>query len=350
MFPTIIAVNIGLATGVTVGIVLVLVGLFLAHRTLIEKKKDDIRQSFVMTSYVFLIALMVVGIVIILNLWGYDATDMLGALFQDTTLFLEENMPRFIGVLVTLVVALAVYKMIKIALYRVGRKESPNQRRKKTIAKIALSVSKYFIVIITTLVILAIVGVNIGPALAGLGIIGLVIGLGAQKFINDLISGLFIIFEHHFDVGDWVQIQGFSGEVTDIGLKTTKVKSFTGEVRIFNNGSVSPVSNFNMADSLAIVNFSIAYKENIAEAIEVLREELPKLREENEYLLEEPRVLGVTELADSGVNLRVVVKTVPMTQWGVERLIRQRVKEILDANGIEIPFPQVVVHKPKMSE
>ncbi len=346
----ILTINTGLATGITIIIVLALFALFFLHRRLIEKKKEVIRQNIVMVSYVLLIALMVAGIVGILNLWGYDATDMLGIFFQDTTAFIEENMPRIIGILVTLVVALGIYKMAKIALYRVGRKPSANQRRKKTIAKIALSVCKYFIVIITALVMLAILGVNIGPALAGLGIIGLVIGLGAQKFINDLISGLFIIFEHHFDVGDWVQIQGFSGEVTDIGLKTTKVKSFTGEVRIFNNGSVAPVSNFNMADSLAIINFSIAYKEDVAKTIGILTQELPKLREENENLLEDPRVLGVTELADSGVNLRVVVKTVPMTQWGIERLIRQRIKEILDANGIEIPFPQVVVHKPAPKE
>jgi len=350
MFTTTITANTGLATVITVGIILFLLALFFAHRTVIEKRKAVIRQSFVMTSYVLLIALMVAGIFVILDLWDYDVTDMLGNFFQNMPVFLEENMPRIIGILITLVVALGIHKMAKVALYRVGRKPSPNQRRKQTITKISLSVIKYLIGIVVIIVILAIMGVNIGPALAGLGIIGLVIGLGAQKFINDLISGLFIVFEHHFDIGDWVQIQGFSGEVTDIGLKTTKVKSFTGEVRIFNNGSIDPVSNFNMADSLAIVNFSIAYKEDVAETIEILGKELPKLREEDENLLEAPRILGVTDLAESGVNLRIVVKTVPMTQWGVERLLRQRVKEILDANGIEIPFPQVVVHSPSPKE
>ncbi len=339
--------DLWLSTLLTVVIFVILIVLFLLQRTMIESKKTEIKSQYVVLSYVMMFIVLGASIIGMLWLWGYDASDYLDALWKRVAEGFEDSVSRLIGTLVIVFVSLTVLKLIKISLFRVGRKPSANQRRKKTIAKIILSISKYVIAIIAVLSTLAVWGINVGPALAGLGILGLVIGLGAQKLINDLISGFFIVFEQHFDVGDMVDINGFLGEVIDIGLKTTKLRNFKGEVRIFNNGSISPISNFSRADSAAIVDFGIAYGENIAKATEVLNRELPKIKDELPNLLTEPAVLGVTDLADSSVNLRVMAKTVPMTHWGVERALRQRIKEILDANGIEIPFPQVVVHNPK---
>jgi small conductance mechanosensitive channel len=189
--------------------------------------------------------------------------------------------------------------------------------------------------------------VNVVPALAGLGVAGIVIGLGAQKFINDLISGFFIIFEHHFDVGDIIEVEGFKGEVIDIGLKTTKVRNWRGEVKIFSNGSIDIVSNFSMNPSIGIIDFGISYQEDAQRTIDLLKSELPKIKEFLPDIIEDPLVLGVVELADSSVNIRVIVKTITEKHYGVERAIRQRIKELLDQNQIEIPFPQVVVHQAK---
>ncbi len=340
MFP----VSIGLATALTILIVLVLVFIFLIQKAYIERHHDTIKTKFIIISYIVLLALIAFAIIGILMIWGYDITEYILDIGVDLTVIIESSVQRLVGTLVIMFIGLVILKISKISLRRVGTKPTLNQRRKKTIAKMMLSVIKYVIVIVSILAILIVWGINVAPALAGLGILGLVIGLGAQSFINDLISGFFIIFEHHFNVGDWVQIDGFMGEVTDIGLKTTKVKSFKGEVRIFNNGSIDPVSNFSLNHSLAIVDYSIAYKEDVKKTTDILNEALPKIYEERENLLEIPKILGVNSLADSGVEMRLVAQVKSMTQWGEERAIRQFVKEVLDEHGIEIPFPQLTLH------
>ena len=330
----------------TLVIIAVLSMVFLLHRHYIESKKEDIKNRYIILVYLFLFFLLAASIGLILFIWGYDISDYLLELFAGFGTLIENSIPRIVGTLIAIFIAMALYKISKITLFRIGKKDSAHHKRKQTIAKVTLSIIKYIIAIVGLLSILAIWGINVAPALAGLGIFGLVIGLGAQKFINDLISGFFIIFENHFNVGDWVEINGFMGEVVDIGLKTTRVRNFRGENRIFNNGSIDPVSNFSTSNSLAIVDFGIAYKEDISKTIEILKQELPKMREEHEVMLEDPRVLGVTDLASSSVNIRVVVLVISMNQWGVERALRQRIKEILNAHDIEIPFPQMVVHKP----
>ena len=330
----------------TIGIIITLLMVFLLHRYFIEMNKDNIKNQSIVILYIMLFIMIALAIVGILVVWGYDVSDFLVNIFEDAEGLLEDSVSRIVGSLITVFVALIIYKIGRISMYKLGRSTGANQRRKKTIAKITLSILKYIIVIVSFLAVLSVWGVNVAPALAGLGILGLVIGLGAQKFINDLISGFFIVFEHHFDVGDWIEINGFMGEVVDIGLKTTKVKNIRGEVRIFNNGGIDPVSNFSRTESLAVVDFGIAYKEDIAKTIAVLQEAMPQLQSENENMLEAPRILGVTDLANSSVNMRAVVKVKSMTQWGVERALRQRIKEVLVQNNIEIPFPQLVVHNP----
>ncbi len=342
-----VQLNLLLQSLYTVLIVLFLGLVFFVHRHFIEANKDRIKTAFIALVYGLLFLILGGSIVTLLFIWGYDISDYLSDLIDNAAGGIEQSIPRIIGSLVTLFVALALYKIVKVSLFQLNRKESPHHRRRQTISKVSLSIFKYIIATISTLSILAIWGINVGPAIAGLGILGLVIGLGAQKFINDLISGFFIIFENHYNVGDWVDIGGFMGEVTDIGLKTTKVKNFRGEVKIFNNGSIDPVSNFSISNSLAIVDFGIAYKEDIEKAMTMLSEKLPAMQAHHEEMLEAPRVLGVTHLDSSSVNMRVVVLVRSMTQWGIERALRKRIKELLNEANIEIPFPQVVIHQPK---
>lgn len=335
------------ATIITVITIVILLVVFLIHYYFIESKKDDMKTIFVVGMYSFLFVILISAMVIILSVWGYDLSSYVTGLFDQATFTLETSIPRIVGTLITIFVALVILKIAKISLFKLTKSTDIQRRRKKTIAKVTLSIIKYTIVIISLLVILALWGINVAPALAGLGILGLVVGLGAQQFINDLISGFFIIFEHHFDVGDMVEIDGFMGEVTDIGLKTTQVKNYKGEVKIFNNGRIDPVSNFSKTESLAIVDFGIAYKEDIKKTIDLLSEKLPALMPEYPDMVEAPRVLGVMSLASSSVDLRVVCKTKSVTHWAIERAMRQRIKEILDAHNIEIPFPQIVINNPK---
>ncbi len=328
-------------------IVALLLFLFLIQRKLVKKYQENIKQWKILLIYLADLILFFCALVGILFLWEFDFSVFTTNFLANLETLFVTNIGSFIGTIVIMFAYFAITKVAKLAFLRVGTKQGPTQKRKKTIAKVTQSIIKYVVGIIAILGALALWGVNVLPALAGLGIAGLVIGFGAQKFINDLISGFFIIFEQHFDVGDIIEVDGFKGEVTDIGLKTTKIRNWKGEVKIFPNGSASPVTNFSRNPSTAIIEFGIAYKEDIEKTIAILRAELPKLKNEVAEIIEEPQVMGVIELANSGVNLRVIVKTMTEKHYAVERLTRQRIKEILDANNIEIPFPQVVVHKPK---
>ncbi len=330
----------------TLLVVIVLLVVLGIHRRILDKHYAKFTNRTLVLAYVILLIILAAGILSILPLWGYDLAEITENLGYWLLGILETNIPRLIGTIIALFVAIVVYKGLRLTIFRLSRRPSGNERRKQTIAKISLSIAKYIIGILGLLSVLSIWGINVGPALAGLGILGLVIGLGAQQLIHDLISGFFIVFERHFDVGDWIEVDGFMGEVVDIGLKTTKVRNIKGELRIFNNGDIGPVSNFSVNEAVAVVDFSIAYKEDVQKAVRILEEKLPVVAEERTEILETPSVLGVTNLADSGVEMRILAKTAVMKQWAVERFLRQRIKEIFDEHSIEIPFPQVVVHRP----
>jgi moderate conductance mechanosensitive channel len=332
---------------ITVVIIAALAIIFFFERQLIKKHEESLSKVVLILIYLASFILLIAGIFSIMLVWDFDIVGYFADIGEDFTDYLSHSLGSIIGTIVVIFLSLFILKIAKVSFKRIGKKPGPMQRRKKTIGKILGSITKYLIGILAVLIILAIWGVNIVPALAGLGIAGLVIGLGAQKFINDLISGFFIVFEHHFDVGDRIEVAGFKGEVIDIGLKTTKIKNWKNEIKILSNGEISNLTNFSKDTSLAVVEFGVAYKENIQNVIDVLNRELPKIRDKMEQIIENPTVAGVTDLANSSVNIRVTAKTLNEQHYGVERELRKFIKEILDKNKIEIPFPQVVVHQPK---
>jgi small conductance mechanosensitive channel len=139
-------------------------------------------------------------------------------------------------------------------------------------------------------------------------------------------------------------VKGFKGVVTDIGLKTTKIRNWKGEIKIYNNGDIGDITNFSLNPSIAVVEFGIAYEEDVQKTTEILTIELPKVRNLFEQIIEDPVVVGVTEIANSSVNIRVIAKTLNEQHYAVERGIRKFIKEILDSNEIKFAFPQIVVH------
>ncbi|MFU8792727.1 MAG: mechanosensitive ion channel family protein [Acholeplasmataceae bacterium] len=330
----------------TLGIIIGIGTFFYIEKRLMNSFVETMRQWVVGLIYLVSFALFLGGIIAILWAWNIEIITYLNTIWANIIAAIESSIGAVIGSLFIVFISLLIFRISKMIFKRVESKEGPNQKRKKTIAKVTTSIIKYIVGIFAILAILALWGVNVLPALAGLGILGLIIGLGAQKFINDLISGFFIIFEHHFDVGDIIEAQGFKGEVIDIGLKTTKIRNFKGEVKILANGQIDSLVNYSQKFSLALVEFGIAYKENIQQTIDLLNEELPKFAETLPDIIEPPVILGVTELANSSVNIRVMARTLTEKHYGIERKFRQRIKELLDEHGIEIPFPQVVVHQP----
>jgi moderate conductance mechanosensitive channel len=334
--------NSFITAAIVFGVVIVL---FIEKKLL--KNEDHIHKWFVALVYIITFALLIAAILGLFSIWGYNLSLYIETTLENLGAGLADNLGRIISTTVIVVLTFFVMKFSKIAFKKIGQKEGRSQRRKKTVGKLLSSVTRYAVGVISIISVLSVWGVNVGPALAGLGIMGLVIGLGAQKFINDLISGFFIIFEQHFDVDDVIEVQGFKGVVTSIGLKTTKIKNWKGEVKILANGEVTNITNFSRNLSMAIVEFGIAYKEDIDKTIEILKANLPKFKEMYPVIVEEPVVHGVIALNSSSVDLRVVAKTLNMEHFSVERELRKFIKILLDENDIEIPFPQVVVHQPK---
>ncbi|WP_025725225.1 mechanosensitive ion channel family protein [Acholeplasma granularum] len=344
MLPTLTA-SVQLNIVYTILVIVGVIVFWIIEKLLVKKYEENMNKFLLLIVYFVLFSVLIVAFGGILVIWNFDLSTYFKEMSLDTLTFIESSIGHIISSLVVIFILLFILKVAKTSLNRVGLKSSANQRRKRTIAKLTLSTIRYLLSILSILIILAIWGVNVVPALAGLGIAGLVIGLGAQKFINDLISGFFIVFEHHYDVGDTIEAGGFRGEVTEIGLKTTKLKNFKGEVKIIANGDVTTLINHSKLPSLALVEFGIAYSEDLQKVFNILNEELPKLQSQMPEIIETPSVTGVVELSGSSINIRVTAKTLNLQHFGVERALRKRIKELLDDNHIKFGLPQVVVHK-----
>jgi len=325
-----------------------MIAILIVERIFLKKSEDTLKKGIIILIYSVTFLLLGLAILGILYIWDFDLNTYFLTIYDQGTIILVDSVGKLVSSAIIIFISMLILKISKITLKRVGLKESVNQRRKRTVARVTRSITKYVVGILTILIVLSVWGVNVAPAIAGLGILGLVIGLGAQKFINDLISGFFIVFEHHFDVGDKIEVQGFKGEVIDIGLKTTKIRNWKNEIKILSNGEINNLINFSKEFSIAVVEFGIAYSEDVQSTIDLLNRELPLMRNEFSEIVEDPKVLGVVNLSNSSVDMRAIAKTLNEQHYAIEREMRKRIKKILDSNGIEIPFPQVVVHQPKV--
>jgi small conductance mechanosensitive channel len=189
--------------------------------------------------------------------------------------------------------------------------------------------------------------INVGALLAGAGIVGLAVGFGAQSLVKDIITGFFIIFEDQFSVGDHIRVASFEGTVEEIGLRTTKIKNWTGELHILPNGSITEVTNFSIHNSMAVVDISISYETDIPEAERIVQELLNEVADKYEEIVTPPELLGIQNLAASEVILRVVCEVQPMSHFKISRLLRKDIKLRLDEHGIEIPYPKMVMYNRK---
>jgi moderate conductance mechanosensitive channel len=265
---------------------------------------------------------------------------------NDLWLALGQGAIKIVAIMLITFIALKLGRTAIRNVFRV-RSKAPlkfSQRREATLLKLLENVLAYVVYFISLMTILSTLGIDIKGLIAGAGIVGLAIGFGAQNLVRDIITGFFIIFEDQFSVGDYVRIGSAEGTVEEIGLRTTKIKSWTGELHIFPNGNITEVTNFSIHNSIAVVDVSIAYEENIEEAEKVIQELLLSLPQKYEDLVNPPELLGVQTLGASDVVIRIVAETLPMKHWFIARMIRKDVKLVLDKHGIEIPFPRMVMY------
>lgn len=293
------------------------------------------------------VATLILGTMLffLLYAWNIDVINIIVTELENLIEYVKEMTGPFINTILILVGGFGLLRIIKIVLRYYQRKSSArNYKRKQTIYKVTQSMVDYTIKIALVLIVLAIWGVNVLPALAGLGILGLVLGFGAQDLMKDIIAGFFIIFEQHFDIGDIVEINGYKGEVIDIGLKTTKVMNWKKDIKIFNNSSVQNMINYSLTESMAIVEVGVSYDTDAETLIQLINQHFTDYIKKNEDVVEDPKCIGIIAFSSSSVDVRVVARTKPEKQYAIERTLRKELKELFDENDIEIPFSQIVIH------
>ncbi len=198
---------------------------------------------------------------------------------------------------------------------------------------------------------LNLLGADILTVIASLGILALVIGFGAQSLIEDIFAGLFILFEGRFYVGDIISVDGFRGTVKNIGIVSTQIVDAGGNNRIINNSDIRVLTNLSEVTSLAVSVVSIAYGADLVAAEKVITDMLEKLPERYpDYFPKVPRYVGVENLSESSVDLKVIADVDESNIYAARRVLNRELKLALDAGGIEIPFPQVVVWQGKEPE
>jgi small conductance mechanosensitive channel len=262
---------------------------------------------------------------------------------------------RLIQVVLILLVSVLVYQFVKLVVRRVIARdideEDPlvrrlKEQRVKTLGALFTNVLLVIMVTITALTILD-VFINIGPLLASVSVVGLAVSFGAQSLVKDVISGTFMLIEGQFGIGDVVRVGDVSGVVEKITLRTTILRDTHGAVHVVPNGEIKIVTNLTKTWSRAVIDISISHRQNIDQAVAALAGIGADLQGDPDWgplLLESPEVLGVENITDAGVVIRMTAKTLPLKQWEVARELRRRIRQRFEADGIEIPFPTMTVY------
>jgi small conductance mechanosensitive channel len=288
--------------------------------------------------------------------------------FTTTTFWFNDVLPLAIRVLFVVVAAFAIRLVLIRALDKLVRRRVQKQladaeatgstpaqviidaergaQRAQTLGSLFRNIITISVYLIAILLVLAEFGFNLAPLIAGAGILGVAVGFGAQSLVADFLSGIFILMEDQYGVGDVVDVGDATGTVEEVQLRVTKIRSIDGVLWFVRNGEIMRVGNMSQDWSRTVLDVSVAYGADLKKAKEIMREIGEALDVDPEYgdtVLEPPEVWGVQELGADSVALRMVVKTKPGAQWAASRVLRERIKDAFDEAGIEIPFPQRTV-------
>ena len=217
-------------------------------------------------------------------------------------------------------------------------------RKAKTVSSLVRSLIKYLVIIIAICVILVYWGVDVIGIVAGVGVLTLVIGLGCQSLIQDIVSGIFIVFDDYFGVGDTVIIDGFRGTIVEVGLKTTKLQDFGGNIKSITNSSISTVVNMSRMRSVASVTLSVSYNEDVERVEALIIEEIEKLKEKIPNILEGPWYKGIDSISASSVDFLVICFVSEDNRFQVTRDLKREFYLMFKKNNILIPYTQVTIN------
>lgn len=216
-------------------------------------------------------------------------------------------------------------------------------QRARALGAVLRSSTSVAVYTLATVVSLGEFGVNLGPLAAGAGIVGVALGFGAQSLVRDFLSGIFVLVEDQYGVGDVVDLGDASGLVEAVNLRTTRLRDVNGTVWHIPNGEVRRVGNKSQKWARAVIDIGVAYGTDLERASEVIKEVLDSVWHdglENATVIEEPEIWGIESFGDSAITIRSVLKVHPGKQWAAAREVRKRIKPAFDRAGIEFPFPQ----------
>ena len=307
-----------------------------------EKKKSKVGLiieivvlSLFVLGFVFLIAMQITQPELELSIW------MKENILDVSTI--GETVVQHIPVLITstfwIIVIYAISRILRI-IFRARMEKSD---RLKTVFSLLDGFVKYGCAIAIIILILQVVGVDPAALIASVGVLTLVVGLGAQPLIADIIAGIFIIFENEYNVGEIITINGFRGTVTEIGIRSTKILDAAGNIMIINNNSIGDVINLSRELSLAVVDLEFPYTFPLEKMESILHDNFPKFREKIPQIVEGPFYKGICQYKDSNIAVRVLAKVKEEDKYQVERDLLREYRLILVENDVDVAFPQVVV-------
>ncbi len=285
----------------------------------------------------------------------------------DVNFWVSDVAPTAIRVVIILILAVVIRVMLVRAVDRVVARRVQKQleaagsaslgsstaieaergaQRAHTLGSLFHNIISIAVYTVAGLLLLAQLGFNLGPLIAGAGIIGVALGFGAQSLVADFLSGIFILMEDQYSVGDIVDVGDATGTVEEVQLRVTKIRSVDGVLWFVRNGEILRVGNQSQDWSRTVLDVGIAYGADVGLAKEIMERigiEFDTDPEFGDMVLETPEVWGVESLSADSVVIRMVVKTKPGQQWAAARELRERIKAAFDANGVDIPFPQRTV-------
>jgi len=255
------------------------------------------------------------------------------------------------NILLILIILTVMYLIIKAGNILIDKsvsrkKKNPlllSENRSKTYGYVLKSILKYAVYFMGVLVILSTVLGLQGLTFAGIG--GLAIAFGAQSLIKDVLNGFFILFEDQYSVGDYITIGDKSGIVEGLELRITKLRDFSGDLHIIPNGLIEKVTNHSRGLRRVMLQIDIAYEENIDNVVKVINNVCSLYSKEDPDMEEDAKVYGVSSLNDNSVSISVIGKSKPLTELKCEMELRKRIKDEFDKEGIEIPYPKIMVIK-----
>lgn len=262
--------------------------------------------------------------------------------------FFMTNAAMIFEIIIVVILALLVLRLIQASRSRIEAKIienriEPNQQpRLKTLLRAGLSTSQVLVICIAVLMILQIIGINIAPVLASVGIAGLAISLGAQTLIKDYIGGIIILFENQFNVGDVIEVDNVAGTVERIELRSTYVRDLTGKLYNIPNGDIRIHSNNTRGWSRAVVDFNIPFDTDTSKVVEALKKGIAEASQDEilkPLLLEEPQIQGWNNMSEWAVQVRLSVKTPPGKQFTAATILRKYALEALQNTGISLALP-----------